>query len=64
MKRIKSESREPGMQSTRQWQRPELSDQARAIGEARRADREMLEKARRHLDSLERFIRKMNRRIE
>jgi hypothetical protein len=64
MKRIKSESREPGMQSTRQWGRPELSDQAKAAGEARRADLELIERANRQLDSIHRLIRKMNRSIE
>jgi hypothetical protein len=65
MKRIQSESRQPGMQSVRQWDnRPELSRYARAAGELRRAETEEIRKAELQLENLALLIRKVNRRIK
>lgn len=64
MKRIGSESRQPGMPATRQWCRPELSDQARSIGEARRAELDEIEHAKRQIENLQLLINKVWRRIK
>ena len=41
MKRINSESKQPGMKATRDWDAPDnLSDEARAVGAVRRRERE------------------------
>jgi hypothetical protein len=52
------------MQAKRHYAgRPELSDEARTIGEARRREREEVERADRQIENLEILIRKVCRRI-
>ena len=64
MKRMREmDGRLPGMQATRQWERPELSEEARAIGEARRRQREEIARIESEIAGLECLIRRMNRRL-
>jgi len=63
MRRVESESRQPGMRATRQWRGPPaLSKEARAIGEVRRREREEMERADRQIENLEALIKKLTRK--
>ena len=51
------------MRASREWNRPELSEQARAAGVARRLELEEEAKAERLIESLQSLINKINRRM-
>jgi len=64
MRRVASESREPGMRLARSDDvRPELSDQARTAGEVRRRERAEIKEADRQIKNLEGLFNKLKRRL-
>ena len=79
MKRVRSESRLPGMASNRRCQcgtlltgdgeqcidcRPTLSAIAREVGNLKRLREEEVKNAQRQIESLDNLLRKINRRIK